>query len=155
MTLDFSTSEMKAAWSEARMLLINAGGAGYMLASAAGDRFAGVRDPMSTLNWILVALGCFCLAMSALGGYKLLRIVASIHRHLAKSHIVVVGVLAFLFGSALASALTWLRVHGIQLATLIENPVPARVTFVLLLIAAGWLISTALVPLLLNRRSLR
>ncbi len=126
-----------------------------MLVNVAGEKLAGLKDAMSTSNWILVGLGCFCLAASVMGGHTLLRTFASIHRRLAKSHIIVVGALAFLCGSTLGGALAWLRAQGFQLATQFENPAPARVSLFLLLIAAGWLISTALVPLLLNRRSLQ
>jgi len=154
MTIEFNTSELRAVRREARLLLINATGAGYMLVNVGVEKLAGLRDAMSTSNWILVGLGCFCLAVSVMGGHTLLR-VASIYRHLAKSRVIVVGALAFVCGSTLGGALAWLRAQGFQLAMQFENPTPARVLLFLLLIAAGWLISTALMPLLLNRRSLQ
>jgi hypothetical protein len=54
------------------------------------------------LGRFVVRIGCFCLAASVVGGHNLLRVVASIHRHLAKSHIIVVSAMAFVCGSTLA-----------------------------------------------------
>jgi hypothetical protein len=155
MTVDFTTSEMKAVWRDARWLLINAASAGFMLVKVAGDQLAGTKEAMPMWDWILLGIGCYCLVASVLGGRNLLRVVASIHRHLARSQVFAVSALAFLCGSAFGGALAGLRATGFQLATQFENAVPARVSFFLALVAAGWLISTALVPLLLNRRSLQ
>jgi hypothetical protein len=153
MTIDFSTSEMRAAWRDARWLLINAEFAGFGLFKVAGDSLAEADAPMSMSSWILLGLACFSLVASVASGLSLLRMDAN--KHLGKSRVFIFSALAFLCGSTLGGALAWLRASGFQLDRLFENPVPARVVFFLLLIAAGWLISTALVPLLLNRRSLQ
>jgi uncharacterized protein YwqG len=154
MTIDFSTPEMKAAWREAQWLVINAEFAGFGLVWVAGDNLAGAKDAMSWLNWILVGAACFSLIGSVARGLSLLGIVASIHRHLAGSLVFIVSAIAFFCGSTLGGAMAWLRANGFQLATQFENITVARGLYILLLIAIGWLTSTALVPLLLNRRSL-
>jgi hypothetical protein len=153
--MDVTTPEMKPAWREGRLLLINGGGAGYFLADVLGDHLAGAKDDGSTLNLILLGIGCYCLLMSVLGGRSLRLTAASTHRHLAASHIRVVGALAFLCGAALGGALAWLQANGFELAKYFEDTLPARAAFFLLLLAAGWLVTMALLPLLLNRRSVQ
>lgn len=155
MTIEFSTSEMKAAWREARWLVINAEFAGFVLVSVAGDYLAGAKNPLSWLNWILVGCACWCLVGSVGRGFNLLHIVASIHRHLAGSLVFIVCALAFLCGSALGGAVAWLHASGFRLATHFAHVAIARGLYFLLQIAALWLISLALVSLLLNRRSLQ
>ena len=153
--MDFTTPEMKAARHEARLLLLNAVGAGYLLAGVAGAHLAGAKDAASTLNWILVGIGCYCLVMAVASGRTLQRMLAPIPGGPSASQIFLLGALSFLCGSILGGALAWVRAAGFGLAAYFENPIPARVAFFLVLIAAGWLISTALRPLLLNRRLLR
>jgi hypothetical protein len=155
MIIDFSTSEMRAARREARWLLIDAAYAGFMLVKFAGDNLAGAKDAMSTSNWILVGTGCCAVVASAACGRRVVRILASIHRHLARSQVFIVSALACLCGSILGGALAWLRAGGFRLDTQFGNPAMASGAFYLFFIAAGWLISAALLPMLLNRRSLQ
>jgi hypothetical protein len=152
MTLDLATPEMKSAWREAQMLLANAAGSGYLLFYVALDHLPGGKD-LSATDWILAGLGCFCLAMTMTGGRTLFLKVASIHRYLAVSRIASVALLALLSGAAFAGAVLWLRASGFRLSEKLGNPTLAQVLFVLIIVAAGWLISTALTPVLLNRRS--
>jgi hypothetical protein len=154
MTLDFSTPEMKSAWREAQMLLANAAGSGYLLLYVAGTHLPGSKESLSATDWILAGMGCFCLAMTMTGGRTLFLKVASIHRYLAISRIASVALLALLCGAAFAGALLWLRASGFRLSEKLGNPTLAQVVFVLIIIAIGRLISTALTPVLLNRRSI-
>ncbi len=153
MTLDFSTPEMKSAWREARMLLANAAGSGYLLLYVALDHLPGGKASLSTVDWVLAGMGCFCLAMSMAGGRTLFLKIASIHRYLAISRIASVALLALLCGAAVAGAVIWLRASGFRLSEKLGNPTLAQVLFVLIIVVVGWLISTALTPVLLNRRS--
>jgi hypothetical protein len=137
------------------MLLINAVGSGYCLLSGVGDRLSGAKASLSALDWILVGIGCFCVVATAGGGWTLFRTVASIHRYLAVSRIALVSVLAFVCGAALAGAAIWLRASEFKLSAQFENPNVGRVLFFLIFLSVGWLISMALAPLLLNRRSLQ
>jgi hypothetical protein len=155
MTLDFSTPEMKSAWREAQMLLANAAGSGYLLFYVAGSHLPGSKDPLSATDWILAGLGCFCLAMSMTGGRNLFLKIASIHRYLAISRIASVALLALLCGAAVAGVLLWLRASGFHLFAKLDNPTLARVLGMLIIAAVGLLISMALTPVLLNRRSLQ
>jgi len=153
MTIDFSTSEMKAAWDDARWLLINIAVVGYELVNIAANNLTGAKSPPSALSWFLIAVGCFCLLMSVACGRRLFRNLASVHRRLAKERVLAVSALAFACGSAFAGAQAWGRAAGFS-TDAIWKLSPATLSM-FALVAFLWLVSTALVPLLLNHRSLQ
>jgi hypothetical protein len=155
MTIDFKTAEMKAARREALRLLFNATAAGFFLVKFAGDNLAGATDALSTLNLFLVGAGCFCLVGSVSDGRNLLRRVASMHRHLGASRVFTVAAVAFLGGSIFGGAWAWLRATGFRLSAQFANPASGKVLYLLLVLAVMLLTASALVPFLLNRRSLR
>jgi hypothetical protein len=155
MNIDFSTPEMRAAWREARWLLINIAAAGCCLADVAGDRLTGSPDGFSTANWIGTVCGFYCAVACTLQARSLLRIVASTYRHLAISNIFLIGCLAFLCGLFIGGAVGCRHAPVFQLLLRFKNLVPVGTSAMLFAAVALWLISAALVPLLLNRRSLR
>jgi hypothetical protein len=155
MTIDFKTAEMKAARREALGLVLNTTASGCFLVEVASENLAGAPGALSTLNLILVGASCFCLVASVFHGRSVLQVVASIHQHLATSRVLIVGGVAFLCGSISGGATAWLRTSGFRLSAHFDNPASGKALYFLFVLAAILLIASALVPFLLNRRSLR